>query len=71
MEPNESQLDLASKQSKIKRLQPFWRFFLISNLGLAAYMFMLRSKKNTNGRAKKEVEGTKACEEDVSDLTVE
>ncbi|XP_065850103.1 uncharacterized protein [Euphorbia lathyris] len=74
MEPNEYQSDLASKKSKIKRLQPFWRFFLISNLGLAAYMFVIRSQKNMNVRnnrsAKKDVEESKAPEEDLSDFTL-
>ncbi|KAF2302694.1 hypothetical protein GH714_001188 [Hevea brasiliensis] len=65
--------NLSPKESLIKRYKPIWRILLISNLALGAYMFAKARKKNLNieerKTAKKDVEESKAPEEDFLDST--
>ncbi|KAE8718823.1 Detected protein of unknown function [Hibiscus syriacus] len=66
MEPSHSQNEtppLSSKESRMNRFKPIWRFFLISNLALGAYIFANPKKKNTsiaNNKPAKEEEDSKS-----------
>ncbi|MFQ6619075.1 hypothetical protein Gotur_000853 [Gossypium turneri] len=74
MEPSQSQnetLPISSKESRVNRFKPIWRFFLIFNLALGAYIFAQARRKNSsiadNKPAKKEEEHSKSeTEADVS-----